>query len=142
MELSPNEIKTQLQLLRSTLATLAGLLGQEILVDVGQDTTLGNSNVAKELVQLLIVTDRKLKMARNDTSLLVVARSVSSQLENFGCEVLENRSKIDRGASTNTLSIVPLPQKTVDTTDGKCETGLGRTTLRGLAARSFSTFAS
>jgi hypothetical protein len=28
--------------------------------------------------------------------------------------------------STNTLSVVALAEKTVDTTDGECETGLGR----------------
>jgi hypothetical protein len=60
--------------------------------------------VTKELVQLLIVADRELKMARDDTSLLVVTSSVSSQLKNFGRKVLEDRSKIDWSTGTNTES--------------------------------------
>lgn len=49
-------------------------------MNVGQDTTLGDGDVTKELVQLLIVPDSELKMARNDTGLLVVTGSVASQL--------------------------------------------------------------
>jgi len=48
------------------------------LVNVWQDTTLGNSNVPEKFVQFLIVTDGELKMARNDTGLLVITGSVTS----------------------------------------------------------------
>jgi hypothetical protein len=49
-------MKLCLQLLRSTcLGSLAGLLGQKVLVDVGQDTTLSDGDVAEQLVQLLVV---------------------------------------------------------------------------------------
>jgi hypothetical protein len=44
-----------LQLLRSTLASLSRLLGQEVLVNVRQNTTLGNGDMAKKLVQFLVV---------------------------------------------------------------------------------------
>lgn len=47
-------------------------------MNVGQDTTLSDGNVTKELVQLLIVPDGELEMAGNDTGLLVVAGSVTS----------------------------------------------------------------
>ncbi|KAI6748441.1 hypothetical protein HG530_015477 [Fusarium avenaceum] len=83
--------------------------------------------MAQELVQLLIVSDGKLKMTGNDTGLLVVAGSVSGQLEDFGSEVLENGSEVDRGTSTDTLGVVALSEKTVDTTNRECETSLGRT---------------
>ena len=80
-------------------------------VDEGHDTTLGDDNVTKELVQpsktsqegiraktrchsLLIVTDGKLQVARNDTLLLVVAGSVTSELENLGSEVLEDSREV------------------------------------------------
>jgi len=36
-----------LQLLRGVLAGLASLLGQEVLVDVGENTTLGDGDVAQ-----------------------------------------------------------------------------------------------
>lgn len=133
---------TKLQLLACVLATLATtgrLFGKEILVDVGKDTALGDCDVPKKLVQLLVVADGELEMTGDDTSLLVVAGSVASELENFGSEVLEDGSEIDGGTSTDTLSIVALAQETVDTTDRECETRLGRTGLRvlgtaGLAA--------
>ena len=58
-------------------------MGWLTLVDVGEDTTLGDGDVAKELVQLLIVTDSELKMTRDDTGLLVVASGVTGQLKNL-----------------------------------------------------------
>lgn len=57
-------------------------------MDVGEHTTLGNGDVTQELVQLLIVSDGELKMTRDDTGLLVVTSGVTSQLEDFGSEVL------------------------------------------------------
>ncbi|KAK5625519.1 hypothetical protein RRF57_001234 [Xylaria bambusicola] len=66
------------------------------LVNVGKYTTLGNGDVTKELVQLLIVSDGELKMTGDDTCLLVVTSGVTSQLENFSSQVLKNGSEVDR----------------------------------------------
>ena len=44
---------------------------------------------------LLIVTDSKLQVARNDTLLLVVTRSIASELENLGSEVLKDGGEVD-----------------------------------------------
>ena len=96
-------------------------------MNVGQHTTLGNGDVSQKLVQLFIVPDGELEMTGNDTGLLVVAGSVASQLKNFGSEILEDSSQVDGSASTNALSVVALPQKTVDTTNRERETSLGRT---------------
>jgi len=98
------------------------------LVNVGQHTALGNGDVSKELVQLLVVPDGELEMAGNDTRLLVVTGSISGQLEDFSSQVFKDSGEVDGSTGTNTLSVVALPQQTVDTTDGKSETGLGRTT--------------
>lgn len=95
------------------------------LVNVGENTTLGDGDVAEKLVQLLIVADGELEMTGNDTGLLVVASSVAGQLENFGSEVLENGSEVDGSTGTDTLSVVALAEQTVDTTDRESETGLG-----------------
>lgn len=97
------------------------------LVDVRQHTTLGDGDMSQELVQLLVVSDSELKMTGDDTCLLVVTSSVASQLKNFGGEVLEDSSEVDRGTGTDTLGVVALPQKTVDTTNRERETSLGRT---------------
>jgi hypothetical protein len=68
---------------------------QLTLVNVWQDATLCDCNVSQKLVQFLIVTNGELEMARDDTGLLIIAGSVTSQLEDFGCKVLKNGSEID-----------------------------------------------
>ncbi|KAH8643737.1 histone H2A [Alternaria alternata] len=98
---------------------------QRTLVNVGEDTTLGDGDVSEKLVQLLVVPDGELEMTGNDTGLLVVASSVTGQLENLSSEVLEDGREVDGGTGTDTLSVVALAEKTVDTTDGESETGLG-----------------
>lgn len=101
------------------------------LVNVGEDTTLGNGDVAEKLVQLLVVADGELEMTGDDTRLLVVTGGVSGQLEDFGSEVLKHSGEVDGGTGTDTLSVVALAEQTMDTTDGESETGLGRTTADG-----------
>ncbi len=97
------------------------------LVDVGQNTTLCNSDVSQKLVQLLIVADGELEMTGNDTGLLVVTGSVASKFQDFGGEILENGSEVDGSTSTDALGIVALAEKTVDTTNGESQTSLGGT---------------
>lgn len=97
-------------------------------MNVRQNTTLCDSDVSQQLVQLLIVTDGELKMTGNDTGLLVIASSVASKFQDFGGEILEHGGEIDRGTSTYALSIVALAEKTMNTANGKSQTSLGRTT--------------
>lgn len=66
-------------------------------MNVWQDTTLGDGNVPQKLVQLLIVADGELKVTWDDTGLLVVAGSVSGQLEDLSGEVLEDGSEVNWG---------------------------------------------
>jgi hypothetical protein len=99
-------------------------MGERTLVNVWQNTTLCNCDVSQQLVQLLIVTDSELEMTGDDTRLFVVAGGVAGQLEDFGCEVLENGGQVDWGTSTDTLSIVALSEETMDTTDWESETSL------------------
>jgi hypothetical protein len=100
------------------------------LVNVGQNTTLCNGDVTKQLVQLLVVPDGELKMPGDDTGLLVVTGGVAGQLENFGSEVLEDSGQVDRGTGTDTLSVVALAEQTMDTTDRERKTGLRGPTMR------------
>jgi len=79
-------------------------------VNVGENTTLGNGDVAEQLVQFLIVPDGELEMTGDDTGLLVVTGGVASQFEDFSREILKDGSEIDRGTSTDTLSVVAFPQ--------------------------------
>ena len=58
------------------------------LVNVGEDTTLGDCDVTEKLVQLLIVSDGELEMTGDDSGLLVVTSGVASQLEDLSSKVL------------------------------------------------------
>lgn len=99
-------------------------------MNVGQDTALCDGDVAQKLVQLLIVPDGELEMSGDDTGLLVVTCGVSCQLENLSSEILKDSSEVDRSTGTDTLGVVALPQKTVDTTDGEGQASLRRTTRK------------
>ena len=102
-----------------------GLLGQKHSLDVGQDTTLGDGHAGQKLVQLLVVADGQLKVTRDDPGLLVVTGSVSCKLEHFGGQVLKNSGQVHGGTGTNTLGIVALAKKTVDTSNGELQSSAG-----------------
>ena len=70
--------------------TLGGLLGKKDGVDEGDDSTLGDGDASQKPVELLIITDGKLKVTRDDPGLLVVPGSVSGELEDLGSEVLHD----------------------------------------------------
>lgn len=119
-----------------SLLSLLGLgaLGEERSVDGGGDnTTVSNGGLAKELAELLIVADSELDVAGVDTSALVVTSSVTSEFEDFSGEVLEDSSEVDGGRSTNTLSILATLEEATNTTNGEGETSTGR--ARGHLAR-------
>jgi len=95
------------------------------LVDVGQDTTLSDCDVTKQLVQFLVISDGELEVARDDTSLLVVTSGITGKLQNFSRKVFEHGGEVDRSTRTDTLSVVALSQETVDTADRERESCLG-----------------
>ena len=105
---------------------LGGSLGQQDGLDVGEDTTLDDGDVAQELVQLLVVAHGQLHVAGHDAVLLVVAGSVAGQLQDFGGQVLEDGREVDGGAATDAGRVATLAQKARDTADGELETRLGR----------------
>lgn len=75
-------------------------------MDVGEDTTLRDDDVAKELVELLVVADSELKVTGHDTRLLVVTGGVTGELEDLSSKVLEDGSEVDGGTGTDTLGVV------------------------------------
>ena len=70
-------------------------------MDVRENTTGCDCNATEELVKLLIIANRQLNMAGNDASLLVIACSVSGQLQNLGREVLQNSTQVNRSTSAD-----------------------------------------
>ncbi|GBP90006.1 hypothetical protein EVAR_38912_1 [Eumeta japonica] len=89
---------------------LFGLLRQYRL-NVRQYASLGDRHAAKELVQLLVVAYRELKMSGDDPGLLVVARRVTGQLEHLGGEIFHNGGQVDRSTGADALRIVTLAQQ-------------------------------
>jgi hypothetical protein len=63
-------------------------------------------NMFTNLIQLLVVANSQLEMARIDASLLVVTSSVAGQLEDFGSQVFQHGCKIDGRAGSHAFSIV------------------------------------
>jgi hypothetical protein len=51
--------------------------------------------MTEQLVQLLVISNGELEMTWDDTSLLVVACSIASQLEDFSSEILKDCGEID-----------------------------------------------
>ncbi len=65
------------------------------LVNVREDTALSDGDMAKKLIQLLIVTDGELEMTGDDTGFLVVAGGIASQLENLSSQIFEDSREVD-----------------------------------------------
>jgi hypothetical protein len=62
-----------------------------------------------------------LKVSGYDTCLLVIAGGVPSELKDFGSQVLEHSGKVNRGTSTDALSVVSFLQETVNAANGKLD---------------------
>lgn len=75
-------------------------LHQKGLVYVWQDTTEGDGCL-NERVQLLITTDRELKMTWCDSFDMQVFCGISGQFKNFCCEILQNSGQVDGGLGTD-----------------------------------------
>ncbi|GBP92407.1 hypothetical protein EVAR_66803_1 [Eumeta japonica] len=103
------------------LRLLFGLLRQQYRLNVRQYASLGDRHAAKELVQLLVVAYRELKMSRDDPGLLVVARRVTGQLEHLGGEIFHNGGQVDGSTGADALRIVTLAQQPMNTADGEFE---------------------
>ncbi|XP_028430893.1 uncharacterized protein LOC114553754 [Perca flavescens] len=107
------------------LSGLLGLLGQQDGLDVGQHAALSDGHSAQQLVELLVVADSQLQVAGDDPGLLVVAGSVSSQLQDLSGQVLQHSRQVDGGAGSHTLSVVPFAEQPVYTADWELEPGTG-----------------
>lgn len=117
-----------------------GLLWKKHSLDVWQNTTLGNGDARKKFVQLLVITDCQLQVAGDNSGLLVVAGSISCQLQNFGSQVLEHGSQVDWSPSSYTLCIVALAQQTVDAPNRELQPSTGGARFRfSLDFTSFTT---
>jgi len=120
------------RLLEFLTARGAGLLlWQQDLVNVGQNSTTRNSDAREQLVEFLVVSHSQLDVARNDTSLLVVARSISRQLHDLGNEILNHSCQVDGSALANTgRTSDELAKQTVRTSNAELQTSTVRSRVR------------
>jgi hypothetical protein len=105
------------------LSFLFGLLWQQDGLDVWQNSTLGDGDSREKFVQFLVVADGQLQVTWDDSGLLVVTGSVTSQLENFSGEVFHDGSQVDWSSGTDTFSVVSFTQQTMDTTNWELKSG-------------------
>ena len=82
-----------------------GLLGQEDGLDVRKNSALSDGDAGQQLVQLLVVADGQLKVARDDARLLVVLGSVSGQFQDLGGEVPDVKEVEDVIVEKNNLEM-------------------------------------
>ena len=104
--------------------TLLALLGEQHGVNVGQHTTVRDGDSAKELVELLVIADGKCQVTGCDPGLLVVASSVSSELEHLSAHVLHDSSQVHRSSASNPLAVATQLEVTVDTSHRELQSSL------------------
>ena len=109
----------------SLFGLLFRLLGQENSLDVGQHTSLSDGNTSQQLVQLLVIPDCQLKVTGDDSALLVIPGGVTGQLEDLSRQILKHSGHIDGSSSADSLGVVALAEKTVDTTHGELKSCSG-----------------
>lgn len=102
-----------------------GLLGQQHGLDVGQDAALRDGHAAQQLVELLVVADGQLQVARDDARLLVVAGRVARQLQDLGRQVLQHGRQVHRGAGAHALRVVAFAEQPVHAAHGELQAGPG-----------------
>lgn len=120
-----------------------GILVDEGLVDVGDDTASGNGGLDQG-VKLLVTTDGKQQVARSDALDLQVLAGISGKLENLSSEVLHNCGGVDSRGGTDTLVVVNSQlEESVDTTHRELQTSSRRTRLgRSLGGSGLSSLSS
>ena len=108
------------------LLALTLLSGEEDGVDVGDDTSVSNGDIGKELVELLVVADGEHDVTGHNADLLVVARGVTGELEDLSGQVLEDGSEVDGSTDTDAAGILALAELAVETANGEGEASASR----------------
>jgi len=104
---------------------LLSLDGQELGVDVGEDTTVGDGCVDHQSVELLVVSDGEQDVSGDDSGLLVILGGVAGQLQNFGGQILEDGGEVNGGTGSDSVTVSAGFQESGQTTNGELEAGSG-----------------
>ena len=92
-------------------------------MDVWENTTGSDGGILEKSGELLVVSDGKLDVSWDDSSLLAVLGGVTCKLENLSSEVLKNGGKIDWGTSSDSGSISSLFKESGESTDWELKSG-------------------
>jgi hypothetical protein len=94
-------------------------------VDVRKNTSSRNRDTTEEFVQFLVVLDSQSDVSGNDTALLVVTGSITSELQDLGAKVFQDSRKVNRCSSSHAGSVFSQTKVASDTTDGELKSSLG-----------------
>ena len=92
-------------------------------MNVGHYTSLSNGDTGEKFVQLFIVSNGQLEVARNDSAFFVVTSRVPRQLENFSDEILQHGGKVHGGPIADSLCVLSLAEKTANASNGEKGSG-------------------
>ena len=109
--------------------TLGVLLVEQHGVHVGHHAAGRDRGAAEELVELLVVLDGELDVARDDAGLLVVLGGVAAELEELRDEVLQDGGHVDRRAGAHALGVAALAEEAADARHREGQAGLRRLAL-------------
>ena len=73
----------------------------------------------EQFVEFLVVSDGQEDVSGDDSGLLVVLGSVSSQFENFSSEILEDSCKVDGGSGSDSFGVVGMSEESSNSSDGE-----------------------
>merc|ERR1719443_663629 len=111
---------------RKRRLVLGGLLLEERLVDVGDDTAARDGGLDQG-VELLVTADRELQVTRRDALHAQVLGRVAGKLEDLGGQVLQDGGGVDSsGGADAALGSDTHLEVAVDTADGELQAGFGR----------------
>ena len=94
-------------------------------MDVWENTSSSDGGVAEKSGEFFIVSDSKLDVSWDDSALLVVFGSVTSELENLGGEVFKNGGKIDWSTGSDSLGVSSNSEESGDSSDWELKTSSG-----------------
>ena len=100
-------------------------------MDLGEHSTLRKGRGAQDLVQLIVVADGQLEMARCNGLLLLLFGGIPSEFDDLTGEILEDGGHEDTGTPTNLGGVATLPEHTVAATHWEDQISSGRATYSG-----------
>jgi hypothetical protein len=109
----------------SSRSGLDNLGGEQVDVNVGQNTAGSDGGAAHKSGELLVVADGELNVTGHDSSLLVVLGGVTSELEDLSGEVLKDGGAVHWGTGTDALSVASLLHEAGNSSNWELKSSFG-----------------